>query len=432
MKILFLFLISVPLFGKGLFLKDPKAAFEQAKNQKKNILIDFYGIWCPPCNELDETVFETSRFIQAAKKNFILLKVDADAKDSWELKSLYKVGGYPTLLFLNSSRDEIYRVAGYRSLDEMIRILGFVTNLKGKGYQDSCLQNDIESLWQCFQVCRERKNDSCVALTIPKLEGLVKTGTFRYEELRSYTVQNEKNSDLKRDGYERLLSEMPQSVFAPLWSLEYLGLFDANPKPAPKKEKVEKVLEKYSEILKNPNLDLAGFPKSDLLQMKAELLAKLGKEAESKKAWAEAAELLGNLAKGNKASKDNRGFNLERAYCLAQSGESEKALKLANEYRKLYPEEFTFHYQVASMLNGDKKYTEALPIAKQAYQYSYGDNKIRAAMLLLKLYATIPDRGSAQQIFESVSKEFAPVPELEIRTHRYLKQMKDLYTQNFK
>src|ERR1700735_70587 len=86
------------------FQTDSDKTFSKARKEGKPVLIDFFGIWCPPCNELDETVFETPSFLEKAKA-FELLKIDADKESSWKLKNKFKIGGYPTVVFTNSEGD---------------------------------------------------------------------------------------------------------------------------------------------------------------------------------------------------------------------------------------------------------------------------------------------------------------------------------------
>ncbi|MEK7692230.1 MAG: thioredoxin family protein, partial [Bdellovibrionota bacterium] len=63
--------------AEHVFIKnDPVKAFELAKKENKPILIDFYGIWCPPCNQLDEEVFSKTEFLNASK-GWVKLKLDA-------------------------------------------------------------------------------------------------------------------------------------------------------------------------------------------------------------------------------------------------------------------------------------------------------------------------------------------------------------------
>jgi protein disulfide-isomerase len=76
----------------GLFGRDIDAAFRQAKKLNRPLLIDFFGTWCPPCNQLDETVFSTPKFYKKSR-SFVLLKVDADDQSSWVLKDKYRING---------------------------------------------------------------------------------------------------------------------------------------------------------------------------------------------------------------------------------------------------------------------------------------------------------------------------------------------------
>jgi thiol-disulfide isomerase/thioredoxin len=70
----------------GFFLNDIEGAQSEARRSQKPLLIDFFGIWCPPCNLYSETVFPDPRFQKIAKK-FVLLKLDADQEVSFPLKS---------------------------------------------------------------------------------------------------------------------------------------------------------------------------------------------------------------------------------------------------------------------------------------------------------------------------------------------------------
>lgn len=75
----------------------------QAINDKKPVIIDFYADWCAACHELDKYVFSTSEFKDQTKE-IVLLKFDA-TKDSEVLKDLkkkYQIKGLPTVIFYNN------------------------------------------------------------------------------------------------------------------------------------------------------------------------------------------------------------------------------------------------------------------------------------------------------------------------------------------
>ncbi len=430
MKSFFLFavlLFSLPAFAAKGFWDNESLAFQEAARAKKPMLIDFFGIWCPPCNELDETVFETEGFITKAKQ-FVLLKVDADAKTSWKIKDRYKVGGYPTLIFTNHKGEEIYRVVGYRTLKEMLRIMDLVQKSKATDFKKACVSADVPSLMRCAVTCAERKEEKCANEAFAKIQAKVLKGSAEYQVAAQYALENEKSADVKRNTYEKLLLEMPDVPYSLVWAGEYLGSFEGlKGELKPKTELVDLVLKNFPKISVNPTIDAVGSSRTDLAQMRADLLAKIGRSEEAKTAWKDAANLFDAAANEMPKGAVARGFTIERIYCLEQAGELDAALALAEEYAKKFPAEFTFHYWQASLLYRAKRYLDATPTAYKAYEKAYGDNKIRAATLLIDVLAAIPDKDTAKKIYDAVKGEVQPDTKLEVRTHRYLKKLEDSY-----
>src|SRR5207244_1759231 len=103
----------------GFLVDRPEQALEQARRERRPLMVDFFGIWCPPCNMLDETVFSRPEFARAAEV-FVKLKLDADRETSWGLKERWRVGGYPTVIFATPDGEEIDRVVGARSLAQFV------------------------------------------------------------------------------------------------------------------------------------------------------------------------------------------------------------------------------------------------------------------------------------------------------------------------
>ena len=208
------------------FSSDPAASFKLAHQTKRPLLISFFGIWCPPCNELEETVFESKGFLEKAK-SFVLLKVDADKKDSWGLKDKYHVGGYPTVVFTNSQGKELYRVVGYLSEREFTGIMDMVVAAKNQDLAQSCGSSNTDDLWRCATICSETKDKKCAEAAYHKLESRLQPGTPRYDDARTYFVENAPTPDLKREGYEQLLGEFTLSPKAVIWSMDYLQFMES-------------------------------------------------------------------------------------------------------------------------------------------------------------------------------------------------------------
>ncbi len=418
--------LNQALASKGGFWEDEKIAFNDSAKAKKPMLIDFYGIWCPPCNELDETVFETEAFLTKAK-SFVLLKIDADAKSSWKIKDRYKVGGYPTLIFTNDKGDEIYRVVGYRTQKEMVRIMDMVLKSKGVDFKKACESNSTADLMRCAISCSERKEIACATTAFEKLQPKTTVGSAEQQIANTFFLEQEKMPDLKRNMQERLMLENPQAPMAYVWGNEYLDSFEEAKGLKPKIELVELVLKNYPATSVSPTMDAVGLTRTDLALLRAELLTKSGKTTEAKIAWKDAAALFSQAAKEVTAGKVARGFTIERIYALEQAGELDEAMALADEYAAKFPKEFTFYFWKASLLYRAKNYLQATTSAYKAFDLSYGDNKIRSAVLLIDILATIPDKATIKKIYDSVKAEAPPEKTLDVRTHRYLKKLDEAY-----
>lgn len=93
-------------------------AMEKAKEKNRPVMIDFYTDWCSWCKQLDRTTYAAPTVIKKAEE-FISLKIDADEKRP--LAARYKVGAFPTILFIDPEGIEIHRVVGFRPPEDFLR-----------------------------------------------------------------------------------------------------------------------------------------------------------------------------------------------------------------------------------------------------------------------------------------------------------------------
>lgn len=104
-------------FAKPGWLTDPKQAQEQAKADKKLVLVDFTGSdWCGWCIKLDREVFSKPEFQEYASKNLVLLEIDfpkgrqlsaAEQTRNSELAQKYAIQGFPTIVVLDGEGKQV-------------------------------------------------------------------------------------------------------------------------------------------------------------------------------------------------------------------------------------------------------------------------------------------------------------------------------------
>jgi protein disulfide-isomerase len=128
MKHLVALFVAVLTLGQAIaaeatWLTDLTQAQTQAKAENKLILANFTGSdWCPFCVKLDKEVFQTKEYKDFAASKYVLVTVDfprkkalADdiKKANTSLKAKYKVGGFPTLVVMDSAGTKLGEEVGY-------------------------------------------------------------------------------------------------------------------------------------------------------------------------------------------------------------------------------------------------------------------------------------------------------------------------------
>jgi len=102
-----------------------ESRYENALNDNKRMIIDFYADWCIPCKELDALTFSDDRVIKAAKE-FTSMKVDMTVTLSEEIEIIrkkFEIRGMPTVLIIDSQGNEIERITGFINADELLKIV---------------------------------------------------------------------------------------------------------------------------------------------------------------------------------------------------------------------------------------------------------------------------------------------------------------------
>ena len=101
---------------------DIERAFALGRAQGKPVLLYWGASWCPPCNQLNATLFNRQDFA-AQSRAFVAVHVDGDRPGAQKLGARFKVSGYPTLILFTPDAAEITRLPGEADAPQVLALL---------------------------------------------------------------------------------------------------------------------------------------------------------------------------------------------------------------------------------------------------------------------------------------------------------------------
>ncbi|MDP3066332.1 MAG: thioredoxin domain-containing protein [Methanobacteriaceae archaeon] len=97
---------------------DLNSALQQAKTTNKMVFIDFYADWCGYCRQMDQDTYTDPLVQERLAQSYIAVKIDTDKNP--DLSAKYGIIGLPTMVILDSNGQEIKRISGYQSADQLL------------------------------------------------------------------------------------------------------------------------------------------------------------------------------------------------------------------------------------------------------------------------------------------------------------------------
>jgi thiol-disulfide isomerase/thioredoxin len=88
-------------------------ALAKAKAAGKPLFVDFTTDWCGWCRKLEKEVFSQAS-VGKLMQALVCVQIDAEKRDGPSAAKRYGVSGFPTLVVIDGSGEEIDRIVGYR------------------------------------------------------------------------------------------------------------------------------------------------------------------------------------------------------------------------------------------------------------------------------------------------------------------------------
>lgn len=423
----------------GAIQQDAALAFQRARAEGKLVFIDFYGIWCPPCQLLMSEGMMTPGGRELLDQ-MVVLQLDADSDASWALKSRYQVTGYPTIVVTNASGIEVGRMLGFSDTE------GFISWLKR-----TTATGKPMSEW----IAKRNTGDRSPEVLVGLARGLQAMGL------------DEEAVPLFREAIPALsgddLLEARAAVLAGCATRgpasEAVTHGEAMAKSSPLTYEIPMALGDAADKLKDSKLKgaksvsdrLAALAISTATAVKdnaqlSTLARSQGAEAlglvyqsrdqipQARAAFSASADMLLGIEKELKGQGAER-YNLFRgqAHALLDMLQLADRMKEADEwYQKFvaaYPEEFSYHFTYSSFLQGQNRLADARREADLAFKFSYGDNRLRASMRLARIMSAQGEKAAAATMLKEVISTTALPDDPTVRTHRYLGQVKQLLSE---
>jgi hypothetical protein len=339
-------------------------------------------------------------------------------------------------VFTTEGGDEISRIIGYRPKTEFVAAMAEALKNKDNGIETKKLKAETndKAAYELGNIFLEKELYYLANYYLLKASRYWSLPDIRRNKLMSAQLGLHSQADSIEDKkvYEKLL------IHALEWYPRQTEVFDRTDKLLSLSQDLgdksatnlayKTQIETAKWYLVHPKaLRGTDIVKGDLFEILGAAYESVDEKQKSLDAYSDGAkEYLKEIRVAGLDENSERGYNLERIYCLWKSGQIEAAQKLYESFENQFPKEFTFYYQHAKLLKALKSYKGAEEKALKAFEYSYGDNRLRVAALLAEVYQSENDKKKAIDILDNAMSGSSLPDDKTIRSHRYFNKLADM------
>ncbi len=417
---------------------DLNRAIKEARKKDKLVFVEFGASWCPPCMRLVSEVFPAPEFLLAATPNYVLAKLDVDKPKNYAALKKYAIRAYPTLLILDKNGEELQRVLDFLPAAALAKVLTDTAterpqNLaklrkaanalakakdgaKNNGIDNTNTKNRQAALQLAehhFKSLQYGEANKYYKLAGSNSISAFQSQIYAWEEKRDSSEAAEGLAAADRTKYSESLqaaiAAFPESFYSLQWRMSLAELQNEAKQQGEFQKTLDEALALAKRWVQEPELIAKAHEQGELLEMQglvipeayaaqAQIYESLKQEDKATAAWNAAVDETLKLA------PDENNPNLV-IYLVAYMKKTKELTEIEPwlvKLQKRYPKEFTFYYRQAHLLFDKKEFARALPIATQAYDLSYGSNRLSTGLLLSKVYKEQGDLKQAKSLLKEL------------------------------
>ncbi len=403
---------------------DLPRALAEAQEKDEPLLLVFKTRWCPPCNQLAQEVLDDpANEVDLAP--FVKAVFDADLPASWDAKSRYKVGGYPTIAVCTPDGEVVVRQVGYEGEASLLHTLeaALLEATPVADLQIAAGDDPVATLAVADRL-RHQADRAGAAEWFARIPDNAAVDATVAAEVRAFLATTDPDPVAGAASLEELLLEQALAPAVPpleqaWWWYELAGMRDGD--EAGQQLAWERARATAEHLLANqPSVNEA----AEAWMVLALTAADMGGEAAAKKAWSGSADALFSQLGGEVDHADveqNRGVVMSLVGSLRRAGRVDEAMEVAGVAVDAAPQEPTFFLLRAKVASAQEDgAAAAMADAGTAYRLAAGDLRLKAADLWSELLVEAGETGAAQAVIEEALEDLVLPADETIRTHRYV------------
>jgi thiol-disulfide isomerase/thioredoxin len=408
-------LLLMPLHAADT--KDPLSiagALQASSQQHRPVLLDFHAVWCYSCYYMASHVLNGPDWA-AVERKAIVVDVDADSPDGQAWMDKLKVSFLPSYVVLDEHGNELGRISAeqprqifYPRINAILANGNTLDALKTKAQTGSV--EAVVAVLGAYQARSEGEAGIAWFAALPTPVRKSATHDTRVglglEQLTLAKAEAGTDKDAIVASAQKVLAndigcQRPYVLDSLLEASQGLPTAQRNALLISQRKPLDNLLDTHVFVTTPTCAD-----QRSAVLVSADLDAALGDHTAEAAILNRAIDLtrqrLGNDLTSDRNLADNLRVYLERAHRTAELDDYQHKLIAA------YPQDYVYPYRYGRSLLENGKPADALPYLAQAYDKSYGENRLRVASFRVKALKELHRDSEARKVADEALSTNGP------------------------